>query len=299
MSKATAKIGFKMETVQLRLENILPVRQVTEGQKKVGRYDVILNTLKTVGLVEPLVVYPQKGLPGNFILLNGHMRYLAMKELGMTTADCLIASDDERFTYNARINRLTAIQEHRMITRAVNNGASRERIAMVLNMKITSVVASINLLSGIHPKAVELLKDKPISAQTLRMLTKVTGARQVEIAQLLVNANNYCIGYVEGLVIVSIPEKQATTNEPEKKQGMTREAIAKMAEETQTMEIGMKDATKTYHDNIFTLQIAKTFIKSLLENMRVDRYLKTKHSEIHTELQAIAAAETVAEVQPV
>ena len=109
MSKATAKIGFKMETVQLRLENILPVRQVTEGQKKVGRYDVILNTLKTVGLVEPLVVYPQKGLPGNFILLNGHMRYLAMKELGMTTADCLIASDDERFTYNARINRLTAI----------------------------------------------------------------------------------------------------------------------------------------------------------------------------------------------
>jgi len=27
--------------------------------------------------------------------------------------------------------------------------------------------------------------------------------------------------------------------------------------------------------------------------------LKTKHSEIHTELQAIAAAETVAEVQPV
>ncbi len=294
-----AKIGFKMETVPLRLENILPVRQVTEAQKKAGRYDVILNTLKTVGLVEPLVVYPQKGQPGNYILLNGHMRYLAMKELGWPTADCLIASDDERFTYNARINRLTAIQEHRMITRAVNNGASRERIATVLNMKITSVVASMNLLSGIHPKAVELLKDKPISAQTLRMLTKVTGARQIEIAQLLINANNYCIGYVEGMVMVSSQEQLAKAGEPQKKKGMTPEAIAKMAEETATMESGMKDATKTYHDNIFTLQIAKTYIKALLENMRVDRYLKAKHSEIHTELQAIAAAETVVEVQPV
>ena len=144
-----------------------------------------------MGLVEPLVVFPQKGQPGKYTLVNGHMRYYAMKELELMFADCLVANDDEGFTYNARINRLTAIQEHRMITRAVNNGASRERIATVLNMKITSVVASMNLLSGLHPKAVDLLKDKPISAQTLRMLTKVTGARQIEIAQLLINANNY------------------------------------------------------------------------------------------------------------
>ena len=98
IGEAKAKIGFRMETVQLLLEAILPVRQVTEAKKKAGRYDVILNTLKTVGLVEPLVVYPQKGQPGIYILLNGHMRFLAMKELGMATADCLIASDDERIT---------------------------------------------------------------------------------------------------------------------------------------------------------------------------------------------------------
>ena len=297
--EAKAKLGFEMKTVQLRLENILPVRHVTDAQKRVSRYEVILNTLKTVGLVEPLAVYPQKSQPGYYILLNGHMRYHAMKELGMETANCLIASEDDRFTYNARINRLTAIQEHRMITRAVNNGASRERIASALNIKITAVVASLNLLNGIHPKAVEMLKDKPISAQTLRMFAKVTGERQIEIAQLLIDANNYCIGYVEGMVMVTDQEQRIATEAPPKKKGMTAEALAKMVEETETMESGMKDITSRYRDNIFILQIAKTYIKTLLENSRVDRYLKAKHSEIHTELQAIAAAETVTEVQPV
>ena len=284
-----------METFQLRLENILPVRQITQTQKRSGRYDVILTTLKAVGLVEPLVVYPQKGQPGNYILLNGHMRYLAMKELGMTTAICLIATDDEGFTYNARINRLTAIQEHKMITRAVNNGASRERIAIVLNIRATEVVATLNLLKGIHEKAVELLKDKPISAQSLRMFTKVNGERQVEIAQLLIDANNYCIGYVEGMVMVTRKEQLAKTDEPPRKKGMTAEAIAKMAQETEAMEAGMKDITKNFRDNIFSLQTAKTYINALLKNVLVNRYLKAKHSEIHTELQAIAAAETLAE----
>jgi hypothetical protein len=68
------------------------------------------------------------------MLVNGHMRHYAMKELGMTAADCIIANDDEGFTYNARISRLPAIQEHKMIARAVKNGASLERIAAALNI---------------------------------------------------------------------------------------------------------------------------------------------------------------------
>jgi hypothetical protein len=34
----------------------------------------------------------------------------------------LIATDDEGFTYNHKVNRLTAIQEHFMILRALKNG---------------------------------------------------------------------------------------------------------------------------------------------------------------------------------
>jgi hypothetical protein len=38
--------------------------------------------------------------------------------LGRSTL-CLIATDDEGYTYNNRINRLAIIQEHRMILKAI------------------------------------------------------------------------------------------------------------------------------------------------------------------------------------
>ncbi len=63
---SNAKIGFAMKTIRLLLENILPVRQITEAHKKANRYETILASLKVVGLVEPLVVFPQKGQPGKY-----------------------------------------------------------------------------------------------------------------------------------------------------------------------------------------------------------------------------------------
>ena len=288
-----AKIGFQKRIIRLLLENVLPVRQINDAQKKASRYDIILASLKVVGLVEPLVVFPQKGQPGKYTLVNGHMRYYAMKELELKFADCLVANDDEGFTYNARVSRLPAIQEHKMITRAVKNGASLERIAAALNISPQRVKASLNLLIGINDEVVDLLKDKPISPVALRMMKKVTGERQIEMARMMIEANNFHAGYVEGLVLGTRKELLVAANLPKKKKGMSAEAIAKMEQEMETLESGMKAITENYKENMFTLQTAHTYIKSLLKNTRVAKYLKTKHAEISTEFENLSAAESV------
>ncbi len=92
------------------------------------------------------------------------------KELGETEADCIIASDDESFTYNARVNRLNPIAEHKMIMKAVQNGVRPERIAAALNMSVRDVKASMSLLDGINEEAADLLKDKAISPKAIRLL---------------------------------------------------------------------------------------------------------------------------------
>jgi len=287
-----AKIGFQMRIIRLLLENILPVRPISDEQKKANRYEIILASIKAVGLVEPLVVFPQKGQLGKYTLVNGHMRYYALKELELTFADCLVANDDEGFTYNARISRLPAIQEHKMITQAVKNGASLERIAAALNISPQGVKASLNLLNGINDEAVDLLKDKPISPAALRMMKKVTGERLIDMARMMIEANNYHAGYVEGLVLGTRKELLAD-NLPKKKKGMSAEAIAKMEQEMETLESGMKAITENYKDNMFTLQTAHTYVKALLKNTRVAKYLKGKHAEISTEFENLAAAEPV------
>ena len=47
--------------------------------------------------------------------------------------EIIVASEDDRFTYNARVNRLPPIQAHKMIVKAVKNGVKPERIAKALS----------------------------------------------------------------------------------------------------------------------------------------------------------------------
>lgn len=287
------KIGFEMQKVRLALEDILPMRQIKDLHKGILRYKKILASIKEVGLVEPLVVYPQKDAPGKYFLKNGHLRYVALKELGEATADCIIATDDECYTYNARVSRLPPIQEHKMIVKAVNDGVSPERLAAALNMPVHVIKASMNLLNGIDERAAELLKDKNISPPAIRLLKRVKPARQIEIAELMVTYNNFFTGYAEALVLGTVEDQRANSSEPKKKKGMSAEDIARMESEMESLERDLKLATDNYTENMFTLQTAQTYIKNLLKNAKVVRYLTANHAEIYSEFEAIAATEGV------
>lgn len=287
------KIGFELRKMRVPLENLLPVRQIKNPDKTVPRYKAILASVREVGLVEPLVVHPQKGAPGKFVLLDGHLRVFALKELGQTEAECIISNDDEGFTYNARINRLPPIQEHKMIVRAVRNGVRPERISAALNMPLRVVLASMRLLDGIHEEAADMLKDKSISPKALRLLRKVTGVRQIEIAELMVSANNYFAGYAEALVLGTPKDQLVNAEEPKKKEGLSSEEIARMEEEMGSLEHDLKAAEESYGENMLNLTLARGYIKKLLENGKVVRYLSANHGEILAEFEAIAAAETV------
>src|SRR5580698_10182725 len=230
-----AKIGFEMRKIRLSLKIILPVRQIKDPQKNVRRYKTIRESIKEVGLVEPLMVHPQKDKSGTYLLVDGHLRYYALKDLGETDADCLIANDDESFTYNARVSRLAPIQEHKMIVKAVRNGVKPERIAATLNIPVGKVRASMKLLDGIHAEAVDLLKDKAISPKAIHLLKQVSCVRQIEIAELMVSTNNHTAGYAEALVLSTPKDQLAQPGKAKVKDGLTAEEIAKMEQEMESL----------------------------------------------------------------
>jgi len=184
-----AKIGFEMRKIRLSLAVILPVRQIKDPQKNIRRYKTIRASIKEVGMIEPLM-YIRKRTEVDISASGRHLRYFALKELGETDADCIIANDDESFTYNAHISRLAPIQEHKMIVKAVRNGVRPERIAAALNISEKNVRASMKLLDGIHEEAADLLKDKSICPKAICLLKQVTCLRQIEIAEIMVGANN-------------------------------------------------------------------------------------------------------------
>ncbi len=287
------KIGFEMRRVRIALADILPVRHVKDPQDNIKRYRTIRASIKEVGLIEPLVVYPQNGAPGKYLLLDGHLRHYALKDLGRTEAECIIASDDESFTYNARVNRLNPIAEHKMIMKAVNNGVKPEKIAAALNLSEADVKASMTLLDGINEEAADLLKDKAVSPKAIRLMRKVSGVRQIEIAELMVSAGNYTKGYAEALVLGTPKDQLVNPDEPKQKKGMTREEIGKLEAEMETLERDLKAVERSYGDNMLNLTLARGYVKKLLDKARVVRFLNANHPDIFTEFESLAAAETL------
>jgi ParB-like chromosome segregation protein Spo0J len=289
----SGKVAFELKKIRLPLDVICPVRPLKNLYKKAKRYKMMVSSIQQMGLVEPLVVFPQKEGGGKYLLLEGHLRYAALKELNQTEAECIIATDDESFTYNARVNRMNAIQEHKMILKAVRKGVSAEKIAAALNVTVKNVRDSISLLDGINSEAADLLKDKPIAASAIALLKKVTGLRQIEIAEFMVSAGNYSKGYADALVMGTKKEDLVNPEEPKAKPGLTAAEIGKMEEEMMGLERDLKAVEEGYGDDMLNLACARSYVKKLLENGKVVRFLSANHSEILGQFEDIVAMERV------
>ena len=289
----TPKIGFELQKVRLSVDVILPVRKIKHPHKTIVRYQAIVASIKEVGLIEPLVVFPQKDQPGHYLIMDGHLRYYALKESGVTEVDCIISHEDESFTYNAKINRVFPIQEHAMIVKAIKNGVSAERIATALNLKVYRVRESVNLLNGIHSEAVEIMKDKQITQTAIRHFKKVTHLRQIEMAELMVSANNFTCGYAEALVMGTSKDQLVNPDQPKQVRGLSAEELARLEQEMKAVEPNFKAVEQSYGENMLNLTLAKGYVKKLLLNAKVVRFLSSKHPDICSEFEAVAATETL------
>jgi len=184
-------MGFESDVQIVNISSLIPNKLLPETVSKTAKYKQIEQSIKEIGLVEPLVVHPLADELGKYIIIDGHVRYWALKKFGASDALCLIAKDDESYTYNKRINRLSSVQEHFMIMAAIGKGVSEDKIAIVLNVNISTIRQKRNLLNGICPKVVEFIKNITIPAQTVRLLRKVKPARQMEIIELLTHMGTY------------------------------------------------------------------------------------------------------------
>src|SRR5690606_29418052 len=97
------------------IDCLIPMKTIPAGALKSVKYKQILVSVEAQGVVECPMVFPSRKQDGKYLLLDDHLRVEALKSLGKTEVTCLISTDDESFTYNRFVNRLSPIQEHKMI----------------------------------------------------------------------------------------------------------------------------------------------------------------------------------------
>lgn len=291
--KTVVRAAFDLAGVTLPLTSIHPIRQVKPSDHAFGKYKAVVSSIREVGVIEPLIVHPQRGSRGTYLLLDGHMRLKALQELGRTEAFCLIAKDDDAFTYNDKVSRLSLIQEHAMIVRAIDQGVTADQISKALSIDIAKVRSSLNLLDGIDADAVELLKDKPITAASLRLYRKAKPMRQVDMAHLMVSGNNYTWAYAEALIIGTPADQLVGSTKRKETHGLSEEEISRMEKEMEVLERDYRLYQDQFGENSLHLNTIQRYVKRLLENTKIKRFLGTRYPELLEEFQELAAIEAL------
>lgn len=285
---APVKIAFEQQVLTLPISKLLPTRALPKGVRESKKYRRIAVSVAEVGLIEPISVARQRD--GTFLVLDGHVRLDALRDLGAIEAHCVIAGDDESFTYNKRINRLATIQEHHMIVRAIERGASEEKLARSLDVDVKVIRARRQLLSGISQDVAELLKDKPVGHNAFQKLRKMKPIRQLEVAELMVSANNYTASYTKALLATSKPGDLHKPDELKKSTGLSSEQMARLEREMAALNADYKELEISYGDDMLVLVVASGFLERLMSKPEIERFLETRHPEFSENFRAIVQA---------
>jgi ParB-like chromosome segregation protein Spo0J len=276
--------AFALQGQVLPIKALLPVKKLAASLKTSGKFRQIASSIAEVGLVEPPVVYADPRRPGTYLLLDGHLRVEVLKERGESEVFCLLATDDEAFTYNKRISRLAPIQEHFMIMRALERGVSEQRIARALNVDVPRIRQKRRLLNGICSEVVDVLKDKHLASGAIAQLKKMRPARQIEAAELMLAANNFSEAYARAL-LAATPQDQLVNARAKRISGVSFEQMARMEREMANLQRDLKLVEDSYGDDVLNLVVARGYLAKLLKNPNVARYLERHQADIARELQ--------------
>ena len=280
--------------ISIPVGSILPVRSLNQTIGKTEKYRRIAASIREVGIIEPLIVFRQANGNSQYILLDGHIRLAILKEMGQKKVKCLVATDDEAYTYNHKVSQLSAIQEHFMIMEAIRHGVPEERIAKTLAVDVAAIRRKRDLLSGICPEAVQLLKDKRASTGTFREMRRVKPIRQIEMAELMVAANNFSANYAQCLMAATPQEQLLEPEKPKEARGLSLEDMSRMEREMENLGQDLRSVEDSHGRNVLNLVLVLGYLRKLLDNARVVRYLSQQCAEILAEFQKIVETKSLA-----
>lgn len=286
-------LGFLPKPLMIEVDRILPSVKLEQRITATHKFRQIKESIAEIGLIEPLVVTAVDRKTSQHLILDGHVRFMAMKELELKEIPCLVSTDDESFTYNNQLNRLSTIQEHIMIRRAMDRGISAAKLAKGLCVDVSLLQKKRSLLDGICDEVARILKDHQFSTEVTAVLRRMKPTRQVECAELMVAANTVTASYARAMLAATPEEMLVGGKKTGRNAAMSQEQVARMENEMANLLGQYKLAEQSHSEDMLNLMIARGYIVKLVDNARVLRYMQTHFSEVLEEFAKIVEMTTV------
>jgi len=251
---------------------LIPRNKRKVSQKYLKRIEA---SLRAVGLIDPLIVYPQGA---DFEILDGCLRYQILLEMGVESVPCLVGQEREAFTGNRMVNRLSAGQEMRMLRKSLEE-LDEKTIAAALGINGIKHRLNAGLLKKLAPEATKAFEAGKLTLRIARELAHVKPVRQTEILQLMHSCNDFSLTFAKGLVLKTPTSKRAKQNgakQPWSRAQEKKTDLLKRLKEAEQQQDFYSGLYRQYTTNLLKLVI---FIRSLLTNERVRDYLRVTHPQ--------------------
>lgn len=118
---------FNQQFQTFTIASLVHSKSLPINVKSSIKYKQILTSISEIGLIEPVIIFITDD--DSKKILDGHLRIEALKDLDIEFVHCLISPVEDTYSYNKRVNRLTIIQEQKMLQKAIDSGVSIEKLS--------------------------------------------------------------------------------------------------------------------------------------------------------------------------
>jgi len=265
---------------------IIRLRPLRERNISKRDYDRIAASIKALGLLEPLVVYPEGE---DYVILDGVQRYRILLEMGVELVPCVLGKQREAFTCNRMVNRLSPLQEHRMIKTSLEKKLDEKSIANALGTAGISHRLKIALISQLHPDVAAAFDEGKLSRSCTREMTFVKPDRQREILTAMEGYKDFSTPFARAMVLKTPPAQRETrrrkANPWDKKTKKKNDLVKKLAEAEEKHDF----YSRLYKQYTVDLLRVAIYARSLITNARLRAYLDEHYPDIVTRFEAIIA----------
>ena len=265
--------GKSVHGIDISIVKLIPRNERKVAKKYRQRIEA---SLRAVGLIDPLIVYP---LEDGYEILDGALRYRILLDLGVETVPCLIHDTRDGFTGNRMVNQLSASQEMRMLRKSLEE-LDEKTIANALGMQGISHRLNKGLLAKLHDEVVKGFNANKLNLQTAKELTNVKPDRQLEILKLMDSCKDYSTTFARGLVLKTPVAKRVKANgrkSPWTQADERKSHLLKKLQEAEQQQDFYSGLYRQYTTNLLKLVI---YARSLLADSEVKEYLTTNHGEL-------------------
>ena len=284
MNQLPPGVDFRREVVELPLKYLVALKKRMPRLAESRAYKHMRESLEHNGLVDPLRVLPQA--KDRYLVVDGDLRLNVLKDLRISKARCTRILEEEFYGYSRRVTVLSPMAEHVMILEALSNGVTEERLAAELRVGVRAIRLRKQLLNGIEPKAVEMLKDQRVSSITLGLLRKMEFLQQIQAAQLMISANDCSSVFAAALSDLTSPRQHRTRKQKGKTEERKRSGVSSLfKDDMDSLVSELNRVRRTYGTDALSVTVVCRWLEHLSQNAALAEYLRRNHTKVDQQIR--------------